>query len=65
VLGALFLAVKQLGREADLSPPSSAKVKNDEAIAQGHLYSPHPTYTVLHPLLSFYSCNIYVNYINI
>jgi hypothetical protein len=32
VLGALSLGVKQLGHDADHSPPSSAKVKNGQAI---------------------------------
>jgi hypothetical protein len=36
VPGALSLGVKQLGHDADHTPPSSAKVKNGEAI----LHSP-------------------------
>jgi hypothetical protein len=39
VLGVSSLRVKQLGHEADHSPPSSADIKNGGAIAPLHLMS--------------------------
>jgi len=42
VMGALNLRVKQLGHKADHSPPSSAEVKNKNAL--------HKLYNILHPV---------------